>query len=159
MTRGTCALLALAASSVFVTRVYATDVNAVAERISKDFEKACAAGNIPAVMALYADDATVIWPLAGATAVGKAGIQKLATGLCSSPNKPSLTLKSAKARALDKNYIVDVGSWEQTVTQPDGAKAVQEVRTTEVLIHTKGGWRYLVDHASIGVPVPQTGNK
>jgi uncharacterized protein (TIGR02246 family) len=157
MTRVTSVLLALAASSVLATSGYATDANAVADRISKDFEKACAAGNIPAVMALYTDDATVIWPPAGATAVGKAEIQKLATGLCGSPNKPSLALKSLKARALGKNYIVNVGSWEQTVTQPDGAKSVQEVRTTEVLIHTKAGWRYLVDHASVGVPAP--GNK
>ena len=37
---------------------------------------------------------------------------------------------------------------------PDGKPITARVRTTELLHRSKGKWRYVIDHASIGLPPP-----
>lgn len=128
------------------------DSAAPGKEVSESFQKACSASDIPAVMKLYEDDATVIWPGAGQIAKGKAEIQKLATGLC----KPSgdLKLVSQESKSIGGDYILNVGRWEGTEPGPDGKPSKFEVRTTELLHRSGGKWRYAVDHASIGLPPP-----
>ena len=65
-----------------------------------------------------------------------------------------IVLKSQTSTPLGDDYIVNVGHWEQTTTSPRGREIVTPLRTSEVLARTGGNWLYLVDHASVGVPVP-----
>jgi hypothetical protein len=66
---------------------------------SEAFGKACAAGDIPGVLALYEDDATVIWPNEGEIAHGKAEIEKLARALCKT-GQPGPKLKSQNSKQV-----------------------------------------------------------
>ena len=130
------------------------DPSADAKAVGDAFGKAMAAGDVPAVLALYRDDASVIWPGRGEEAQGKAALEKMVrAALASAPKDLKLVPKSNHAIALGSDYIVNVGRWEQTFTTPRGRHVTQEVRTTEVLQKTDGEWRYLVDHASVGLPV------
>jgi uncharacterized protein (TIGR02246 family) len=135
------------------------DATAEAKKHAEAFAKACGAGDVKAVVALYTDDAFVIWPGAGEEARGKAAIEKLASGLCDPklPNKP--VLKSVVGVQLDPSHIAIVGHWEIAQTGPDGQPMTAEIRTSEVIAKTPGGWRYVVDHASIGVPPPEPAQK
>jgi len=130
------------------------DPTADAKAVGDAFGKAMAAGDVPAVLVLYRDDASVIWPGRGEEAQGKAALEKMVrAALASAPKDLKLVPKSNHAIALGSDYIVNVGRWEQTFTTPRGRHVTQEVRTSEVLQKTDGEWRYLVDHASVGLPV------
>jgi len=131
----------------------AADPNDIGRAHSEAFAKACAAGDIPGVLALYEDDATVIWPTEGEVAHGKAEIEKLARALCKS-GQPAPKLKSQNSKQVAPNYIVNVGMWDATATGPDGKPVTSQIRTTEVIHLVDGKWRYTVDHASIGLPPP-----
>jgi uncharacterized protein (TIGR02246 family) len=129
------------------------DATAVARAHSEAFARACAAGDLAAVLALYQDDAIAVWPGQGEEAKGKAAIEKMAATLCSKDTSAPV-LKSVEGRELGKGYVVTNGRWEIAIKAPDGTSAVAVIRTTEVLKETAGKWRYVVDHASIGVPPP-----
>jgi SnoaL-like protein len=58
------------------------DATADARAHDEAFAKACEAGDVKDVLALYADDAVVVWPGAGEEAKGKAAIEKLIPDLC-----------------------------------------------------------------------------
>jgi uncharacterized protein (TIGR02246 family) len=149
-------LPAFAASALLMIAFAApalADSTAVAKEHSETFSKACAAGDIPGVLALYEDDATVIWPGQGEVAKGKAQAEKLVAATCKAGNQP-LKLKSQDSTQVGDDYIVNVGMWEDTVPGPDGKPMTVDVRTTEVLHRNNGKWRYVVDHASIGMPPP-----
>src|SRR5215468_6273747 len=128
------------------------DATTEARKHDEAFAKACGAGDVKAVVALYADDAFVIWPGVGEEAKGKAAIQKLATGLCDPKLNTKPVLKSDVGVQLDPTHIAIIGHWELTQDGPDGKPATSAIRTSEVIVKTAGGWRYVVDHASIGVP-------
>ena len=130
------------------------DATADAKAHEEAFAKACAAGDVPAVLTLYANDAIAVWPGQGEEAKGKAGIEKLATNLCKNTKNGKLVLKSIEARPLGANHIGTLGHWEQSFTGPDGKSVTAEVRTTEVLEKRGGKWLYVIDHASIGQPPP-----
>ncbi len=134
------------------------DATADARAHSEAFAKACEAGDVQGVLALYLDDATLVWPGAGEEGKGKASIEKLATNFCVKA-KPKLVIKSIEGIPLDDTHIATVGHWEGTVTGPDGKRVTSQVRTTEVLVKYGAGWRYVVDHASIGVPPPPPARK
>lgn len=129
----------------------AADPNDIGMAHSEAFAKACAAGDIAGVLALYEDDATVIWPNEGEVAHGKAEIEKLARALCKS-GQPAPKLKSQNSKQVAPDYVVNVGTWDATATGPDGKPVTSEIRTTEVIHLVNGKWRYTVDHASIGLP-------
>ena len=136
------------------------DPGADGKAVGDAFAKAMAAGDVPAVLALYRDDATVVWPGRGEEAKGKAAIEKLVrSALASTPKDFQLVQKSNEAHALGSDYIVNVGRWDQTFTNPRGRRVTQDVRTTEVLQKTDGQWRYLVDHASVGLPTAEPGRR
>ena len=129
------------------------DANAVARAHSEAFGRACASGKLDAVLALYEDDAIVVWPGQGEEVKGKPAIAKLAANLCNGKD-PAPTLKAIEGRQLGKGYVVTHGTWEQPAKGPDGKPTTLVIRTTEVLKETGGKWRYVVDHASIGLPPP-----
>jgi len=144
---GTCAIgsvLLLVATAAFA------DATAVAKAHSEAFAAACAAADLPAVLALYEDDAIAVWPGQGEEAKGKPAIEKMARRLCTGESPP--VLKSVVGRELGSGYVVTDGRWELVTKNPDGTSTVAIVRTTEVLRETAGKWRYVVDHASVGVP-------
>lgn len=146
------------AATLFVLAVSArafadANADAVARAHSEAFARACASGKLDAVLALYENDAIVVWPGQGEEATGKAAIEKLAAGLCNGKD-PAPVLKSVEGRQLGKGYVATRGRWEQPSKAPDGTTAVVVIRTTEVLKETGGKWRYVVDHASIGLPPP-----
>ena len=128
------------------------DPGAIARQISTAFEAACAAGDVKAIVALYADDGTAVWPAQGAVATSRAGIEKLATGLCTGAGKAKLAFKDVQARWLARHIVATLGQWELTTTGTAGNPVTLQVRTTEVLVRTPEGWRYALDHASVGLP-------
>jgi uncharacterized protein (TIGR02246 family) len=142
----------------FATPAFA-DATADAKTHSEAFAKACEAGDVPGVMALYTDDATVVWPGAGEEAKGKAKIEKLVTNLCNPKNNPKLVNKSIEGIALGDSHIVTVGHWDVSLTDANGKRTTSHVRTTEVIVKSGAGWRYVVDHASIGLPPPKAAAK
>jgi len=131
------------------------DATAEARAHSEKFAKACEAGEIDKVLDLYADDAHVVWPGASEEAQGKAAIEKLAKNLCDPKSEPKFTLKSIDGISLDSDHIATVGHWEGSFKSPDGKRVVSQVRTTEVLVKSGSGWKYIVDHASVGLPPPK----
>ena len=131
------------------------DATTTARAHSEAFGKACSAGDIKAVMALYTDDAFVIWPGAGEEARGKGAIEKLATGLCDPKLGTKAVLTSVAGVLLDPTHIAVMGHWDLTQNGPDGKPSTAKIRTSEVIQKSAAhGWRYLVDHASIGLPPP-----
>ncbi|TMB56136.1 MAG: DUF4440 domain-containing protein [Deltaproteobacteria bacterium] len=144
-----CALPALARA----------DLSAEVKTHEETFARACAAGDIPAVLALYADDARLVWPDAGEEGRGKADIERLATAFCKHTKDLQLTLASLDAVPIDDTHVATVAHWEMSATAPDGKKLSAKVRSTEVLVKTGGAWRYLVDHASLGRPPAPTATR
>jgi uncharacterized protein (TIGR02246 family) len=135
------------------------DATADARAHDEAFAKACNAGDVKGVVALYAEDAVVVWPGAGEEAKGKAQIEKLAADLCDPKTKPNAVIKSEEGVALGDSHIAITGHWELTQTGPDGKRSTSQIRATEVIVKTPAGWRYVSDHASIGVPPPKTAKK
>jgi uncharacterized protein (TIGR02246 family) len=128
----------------------------VAKAHSEEFARAFNARDAKAIVALYADDARIVWPGQGEEGKGKAEIAKLVDALLKSFPDSRLALKSQDAIAVGREYIATVGHWEQTVTTPDGKKAIVPIRTTEILRKSGKKALYVIDHASIGLP-PQPG--
>ena len=116
-------------------------------------------GDVKGAVALYADDAIVVWPGAGEEAKGKAAIEKLVTDLCDPKTNPKPVLKSDVGVQLDDSHISIIGKWELTQTDPHGKRTTSQIRTSEIIAKTPAGWRYIVDHASIGVPAPKATKK
>jgi uncharacterized protein (TIGR02246 family) len=129
------------------------DPTADAKAVGDAFAKAMAAGDVPAVLALYRDDASIVWPGHGEEAQGKEAIERVVrAAIGSAPKDMRLVQKSNQARALGDDYLVNVGRWENSFTTASGRHVIMDVRTTEVLEKTGGKWLYLVDHASVGLP-------
>ena len=128
------------------------DATADAKAHDEAFAKACGAGDVKAVLALYTDDAFVIWPGVGEEARGKPSIEKLVIDLCNPKLATKPVLKSDVGVQLDPSHIAIIGHWELTQNGPDGKPTTAQIRTSEIIVKTAAGWRYVVDHASIGVP-------
>jgi uncharacterized protein (TIGR02246 family) len=144
-------VLAIVLLTLVTSRAFA-DVPAEVRAHEDAFARACQAGDVDGVVALYADDAIVIWPGQGEEAKGKADVAKLATGLCKNTQGLKLTITSLQARALGADHIGVVGHWEISSIGADGKAAAVEMRATEVLRRSGGRLLYLFDHGSIGVP-------
>ena len=118
----------------------------------QSFEKAANACDIPGMLAVYEENAIVIWPGQGEEATGKPAIEKLIGTLCKGPEKHVLKMESLEVKPLGENYVVNVGHWADSAIGTDGKTTVFKIRTTEVMHKSGGQWRYVVDHASIGLP-------
>ena len=144
---------ALVSSSMLVGAAHADPV-ADAKTVTDAFSKAFEACDVPAVVELYEDNAVVIWPGQGEFATGKPAIEKIVKANCSGPSKHSLKEVSSDARAVGKDYIIHIGQLDDTMTGPDGKSMTLRIRTSELLHKSGGKWRYVVDHASAGLPPP-----
>jgi len=133
----------------------ASDGRAHAEAFARAFN----ASDVQGVLALYTDDASVIWPGQGETAKGKAEIEKLVANTFKGMHGQKASIRSIDAIPLDESHMVTVGLWDSTFTDPSGRVQKSVVRTSEVLLKTPVGWRYMVDHASIGVPPPPAAHR
>ena len=111
-----------------VTADDAADAKAQGEAFVRAWDK----GDVKAALALYADDARVIWPGEGDEGRGKAAIEALITKTFKMFPKSGLVLKSQDTMPLGDGYIGNVGYWEQTVAGPDGKPATFRVRTTRM---------------------------
>ena len=139
----------------FLTAPAFADPTSDAKGHSAAFEKAANARDTKAVLALYADDAVVIWPGQGEEARGKAEIEKMVSKFVAElPKDAKITLKSQTAIPLGADYVATVGHWEESFTDPDGKKQTVALRTTEIIKKQGGKTLYVVDHASVGVPPP-----
>ena len=119
------------------------------------FARACVAGDVAAVVALYADDARLVWPGAGEEGRGKADVERMVTSFCKKTKDLKLTLTTVEAVPLDDAHVATVAHWESSATAQGGKHVSAKVRSTEVLVKSGGAWRYLVDHASVGQPAPR----
>jgi uncharacterized protein (TIGR02246 family) len=118
------------------------------------FARACVAGDVAAVVALYADDARLVWPGAGEEGRGKADVERMVTDFCKKTKDLKLTLTGVDAVPLDDAHVATVAHWESSAAGPGGKPVSAKVRSTEVLVKSGSAWRYLVDHASVGQPAP-----
>jgi ketosteroid isomerase-like protein len=131
------------------------DLAAVVKAHSDAFGKSFNSCDVPAALNLYEDNAVLIWPGEGEVANGKAAIAKVIKAECSGTAKSSLKQISSDSRAVGKDYIINVGMWDDTMTGPDGKPMTARVRTTELLHRSNGKWRYVIDNASIGLTPPR----
>jgi hypothetical protein len=103
-------------------------------------------------LTFYDKGAVAVYPGQGEEADTKAGIEKLIKSFiapfCGEGHEPPKVANyQIRAIGLSRDYIMIVRS-----ADVGEGKDLTHVRATE-LIHKSGGkWRYLVDHASIGVP-------
>ena len=148
------ALMILVAAGPFAA--HAGDVpSAIAHELSQKFVTACEAGKVSEALALYVDDAVVVYPSENARAAGKAEIAKVLGDLCEAGLGRSRWLGGSGAWfGTGENAIVATGAWETSGEGPDGKPVSVIVRTTELLVKTPDGWKYRLDHASVGVPLP-----
>lgn len=128
------------------------DATAEARAVDEGFGQAVYAGDVAAALAFYADDATAIYPGAGEEGTGKAGIEKL---LSTFPKKAKLIFTDNRAFSIDDTHIMNINHWEFSAPGPHGKPMVMKGRSSELLVKgVDGRWRYLVDHASVGLPPP-----
>jgi uncharacterized protein (TIGR02246 family) len=154
MTMTTRSMLLAAAIVCSFACAAGADPNADARALGERFGAAVAAGDVGAILALYTEDADVIYPGQGDEAHGKAAIEAMLKRELASMRATPLVQKSSDAFAIDATHIVNVGRWEMTVGRPGETHRTLTVRTTELLVNENGTWRYRVDHASIGTPPP-----
>jgi uncharacterized protein (TIGR02246 family) len=153
MTTRSIVLLGLAIVCA-LARDAGADATADARALGERFGAAVAAGDVGAILALYTDDAYVMYPGRGDEAHGKAEIEAMLKREIATMRATPLVQKTSDAIAIDATHIVNVGRWEMVVGRPGERHETVTVRTTELLVNENGTWRYRVDHASIGAPPP-----
>lgn len=147
-------LLILAATAIAATSAFADPV-ADAKAHSEAFAKAMNERNVKAALAMYADNAHLIWPGQGEEAKGKAEIEKLITTTFKSmPKDAKVTFKGQDAVSLGNGYVATIGHWEQSGAGPDGKIQTVAIRTSELIKIEGKKTLYVVDHASIGTAPP-----
>jgi len=130
------------------------DATADVKAHEEAFARSCNAGDVQGVVGLYADDARLVWPGRGEEGKGKADVEKMVTNLCKGTKDLKLVLESVEAIPLDDAHVATLAHWADSFTRADGKHVSFKVRSTEVLVKSGGAWRYLVDHASVGLPPP-----
>jgi ketosteroid isomerase-like protein len=125
----------------------------IARSVGEKFEAACGAGDVDAVMALYQKGARVVYPGEGQSATEPLELRRMVGDTCK-PGGPKFKVVGYRAIWIDAAHTVvgALGDWEASGAGPDGVPMVTKLRATEVLVKTKDGWKYVVDHASFGVP-------
>jgi uncharacterized protein (TIGR02246 family) len=139
-------------STCLVALTTQADPVADAKAHSDAFARAFNAHDAKAVAALYAEDARAVFPGQGEEGTGRPAIEKLFVNAFKVFPDLKVALKSQETRLLGKDYMANVGHWQETFTAPDGKLQTAEVRTTEILRKTGGKLFYMVDHASVGLP-------
>jgi len=142
------AIISLVATPAFA------DATADAKAHSEAFARAVNTGDAKVTLALYSDNARVIWPGQGDEANGKAEIEKLIVNTMKAFPGAKMTLKMQEAIPLGNGYIATIGKWEMLFKGQDRKVQTMEIRTSEVI--KKQGRRtvYVIDHTSVGLPPP-----
>lgn len=116
------------------------------------FVKAVKAGDIEAIAALYAEDATT-FPPDLMVAKGRDAIRKIWADV--------FAKYTAKIELTDGFYethgdiSIAWGQFTMTLTPKSGGEPIKmEGRYTDVSKLEKGKWRYIVDHGSLPIPPP-----
>ena len=146
-------VLSAAMLALFAVPLFA-DATADAKKHEEAFAAAFNANDAKAILAMYTDDARVVWPGTGEEGKGKAAIAKLIDAMMKMNSGATLALKSIEAIPLGDSYIATVCHWVETVKGADGKTETYQIRSTELLRKAGGKIRYVVDHASIGLPPP-----
>ncbi len=144
--------VALAMLLAVATNVWA-DPLSIAHSVDDRVNNAALTCNPQEMIDLYEDHAVAIYPGEGEIGRNKSEIAKLVknffTAFCPDEHKKvGYKDMSFTATPLGPKYIEIVRVMD--VTDKDGNLA--HMRTTEVIHQTNGKWRYVFDHASIGVP-------
>lgn len=145
------ALGLLAAS---LARAEEPDPTAIARGFDEHFARTCNAGDVAALIELYTDDATAIFPGEREIARGRAEIEPMLKRLCDPKSGTTLRLDGIEARRLAPDVLLLVGQWTILVKGADGSTAENPARATEILVRSGGRWRYALDHASAAPPPP-----
>lgn len=142
--------LAVCAGIVRPGAASAEDENAtsIAMAFDEQFATACNAGDQAKLIGFYADDAIAIFPGDAKIGRDRASIQAMLKRLCDPDLGVSVRLNQVEGIRLDPDHILLVGEWTITAPDSDGNTTQSGVRATEILVKTKAGWRYLLDHAS-----------
>ena len=129
----------------------AESASAVGRAHSDKFARAFNAHDANGMVALYADDARIVWPGAGEEGKGKSEIAKRIDAMVKSSPDATIRLASQDAMPLVADYVATVSHWEMTVKGPDGKAMTVPIRSTEVLRVQGSGALYVIDHASVGM--------
>ena len=153
----TCWILTLAicTPAMLPASSLADDQNAtsIGIKLDEQFAKACNAGDQKALIGMYADNAVAIFP--GETDIGrnKSAIQAMLKRLCDPDLGNSVRLGQVEDMRIDPDHILLVGEWTVVSPGSDGSPTASRVQASEILVKTKDGWRYLLDHASSAPPL------
>ena len=127
------------------------DASSDAMAQSKAFERAMNEKDVKALVALYADDARVVFPGQGEEASGKAEIERLLTDTVAAFEGAQTTLASQTAIPLAGDYTGVVGRWVIVFKEADGTAHTVHLRTSQVIKKEGDRTLYVIDHQSIGV--------
>ena len=143
---GLCILIALLSTPVFAA-------DSGAKALDDAFVKGVTAGDIDAVVALYAADA-VLYPPGEMAAKGRDAIRAVWGGFLSANKVTECRLFETGYRTVGDTSI-GWGRFSMTF-QPKagGAPATLEGRFSDVAVKTGGKWLYILDHASAPLPPP-----
>jgi uncharacterized protein (TIGR02246 family) len=136
---------------------FAADALAIAKAHDSGVTKAVKDCKPQEMVDMYEDDAIAVYPGEGEIGRGKAEIkglvEKFFTAFCPDDRKKfAVKDVSFDAIPLGPNYIMIIRIAD--ATDKDGNTA--RFRATELIHKSDGKWRYVVDHASIGIPPEAT---
>ena len=146
--------LLLAVLAAALASPAAADLTADVRAHEEAFARACTHGDASGVVRLYTDDATVIWPGEPEETHNRAALERLVADACRPGRGFEMTVDGLEVIPLDATHVAAVLHWRDSLRGPDGQPFPFRVRASQVLVKTRGGWRFVVDHASIGLPVP-----
>lgn len=151
--RGACALLAVSLSACSVNVRVNTDSEADAIRaLDAAWVAAVAAGDTDKVMAFYSDDAVFMPP--NAPEMHGAEIRK---EWASMKDMKDMHLSFTPTRIEvdgDGEMAIDVGTYEFSMTAPDGSKVQDRGKYAQVWEKHGGTWKCAVDIYNSSVPLP-----
>jgi len=143
---GLCILTALLSTPVFAA-------DSGAQSLDNAFVKGVKAGDIEAVVALYAPDA-MLYPPGEMAAKGRDAIRAVWGGFLSANTVTECRLFETGYRTSGETSI-GWGRFSMTF-QPKvgGSPATLEGRFSDVAVRKAGKWLYILDHASAPLPPP-----
>ena len=144
-------LAGLCLTVLLSTPAFAADSGARA--LDNAFVKGVKAGDVEAVMALYASDAT-LYPPGEMAAKGRDAIRAVWGGFLAANTVTECKLFETGYRTVGDTSI-GWGRFSMTF-QPKagGAPATLEGRFSDVAVKKAGKWLYILDHASAPLPPP-----
>ncbi|HZP41847.1 MAG TPA: SgcJ/EcaC family oxidoreductase [Candidatus Binatia bacterium] len=152
-------VLALVAALAAPAAAAEMSAEQVSRSVEDAFVKHLEAGDVPGILALYTDDAHVIWPGQGEESYDKKTLEPMVRDFVAAMKNGKLTLKKVNARYLGKDYVVNSAHWEETSTGAGGKTETHTLRTTEIYQRKNGKWLFVVDHASMGMPAETAGGE